>query len=62
MPRSPRCAAATPKQLGKVLVNDLQPAAVRLRPLLRRVLETGLELGAVGAVVSGSGRLRFSGA
>jgi 4-diphosphocytidyl-2-C-methyl-D-erythritol kinase len=43
------------EQLGGALVNDLQPAALRLRPSLRRVLETGLELGAVGAVVSGSG-------
>ncbi|WP_242605558.1 4-(cytidine 5'-diphospho)-2-C-methyl-D-erythritol kinase [Frankia sp. Cppng1_Ct_nod] len=44
-----------PIELGKALVNDLQPAALRLRPALRRVLETGMELGAVGAVVSGSG-------
>jgi 4-diphosphocytidyl-2-C-methyl-D-erythritol kinase len=44
-----------PVQLGAALVNDLQPAALRLRPALRRVLETGRELGAVGAVVSGSG-------
>ena len=44
-----------PAQLGEALVNDLQPAALRLRPALRRVLETGRELGAVGAIVSGSG-------
>ena len=44
-----------PHQLGAALVNDLQPAALDLQPRLRRVLETGLELGAVGAVVSGSG-------
>ncbi|CAJ64899.1 MULTISPECIES: 4-(cytidine 5'-diphospho)-2-C-methyl-D-erythritol kinase [Frankia] len=44
-----------PAQLGAALVNDLQPAALRLRPALRRVLETGRELGAVGAIVSGSG-------
>ncbi|WP_374582561.1 4-(cytidine 5'-diphospho)-2-C-methyl-D-erythritol kinase [Frankia sp. CiP3] len=44
-----------PVELGKALVNDLQPAALRLRPSLRRVLETGTELGAVGAIVSGSG-------
>ncbi len=44
-----------PVQLGAALVNDLQPAALRLRPALRRVLETGRELGAVGAIVSGSG-------
>jgi 4-diphosphocytidyl-2-C-methyl-D-erythritol kinase len=44
-----------PYELGAALVNDLQPAALTLRPVLRRVLDTGLELGAVGAVVSGSG-------
>ena len=44
-----------PFELGAALVNDLQPAALALRPALRRVLEAGLELGAVGAVVSGSG-------
>jgi 4-diphosphocytidyl-2-C-methyl-D-erythritol kinase len=44
-----------PIQLGAALVNDLQPAALRLRPALRRVLESGQELGAVGALVSGSG-------
>ena len=42
-------------ELGAALVNDLQPAALALRPALRRVLDAGLELGAVGAVVSGSG-------
>ncbi|HET7529990.1 MAG TPA: 4-(cytidine 5'-diphospho)-2-C-methyl-D-erythritol kinase [Mycobacteriales bacterium] len=41
--------------LGRALTNDLQPAALRLRPQLRRVLETGHELGAAGVVVSGSG-------
>jgi 4-diphosphocytidyl-2-C-methyl-D-erythritol kinase len=44
-----------PHQLGAALVNDLQPAALALQPALRQVLETGLEYGAVGAVVSGSG-------
>jgi 4-diphosphocytidyl-2-C-methyl-D-erythritol kinase len=41
--------------LGKSLANDLQPAALSLRPGLTRVLEAGRELGAVGGVVSGSG-------
>jgi 4-diphosphocytidyl-2-C-methyl-D-erythritol kinase len=44
-----------PHQLGATLSNDLQPAALRLRPALRRVLSAGRELGAVGGVVSGSG-------
>jgi len=34
--------------LGRALTNDLQPAALRLRPQLRRVLEAGHELGAQG--------------
>lgn len=41
--------------LGRALANDLQPAALRLRPALARVLDAGRELGAVGCVVSGSG-------
>lgn len=41
--------------LGPVLVNDLQPAALSLAPGLRRVLDTGTELGALGSVVCGSG-------
>ena len=41
--------------LGRALGNDLQAAALALRPALRRVLETGRDLGALGAVVSGSG-------
>ncbi|MDX6221968.1 MAG: 4-diphosphocytidyl-2-C-methyl-D-erythritol kinase [Frankiales bacterium] len=43
------------KALGAALVNDLQVAAIRLRPGLRRTLEAGRELGALGSVVSGSG-------
>lgn len=41
--------------LGTVLANDLQPAALRLRPQLRQVLDAGRELGAAGTMVSGSG-------
>jgi 4-diphosphocytidyl-2-C-methyl-D-erythritol kinase len=41
--------------LGSVLYNDLQRAAVSLRPQLGRVLDYGLEYGALGAIVSGSG-------
>ncbi|WP_375431452.1 4-(cytidine 5'-diphospho)-2-C-methyl-D-erythritol kinase [uncultured Friedmanniella sp.] len=44
-----------PRALGAALVNDLQPAALDLRPQLRQVLEAGLEYGAVGALISGSG-------
>ena len=35
--------------------NDLQPAALSLRPALNEVLVYGRESGALGAVVSGSG-------
>jgi 4-diphosphocytidyl-2-C-methyl-D-erythritol kinase len=41
--------------LGQALANDLEPPALRLRPALGRVLAAGRELGALGAVVSGSG-------
>jgi len=41
--------------LGAALANDLQPAALSLRPSLRRTLQAGREGGALGALVSGSG-------
>ncbi|MGN6087998.1 MAG: 4-(cytidine 5'-diphospho)-2-C-methyl-D-erythritol kinase [Actinomycetales bacterium] len=41
--------------LGAALANDLQDAACSLRPELRQALEIGLDYGALGAVVSGSG-------
>ena len=41
--------------VGRELYNDLQPAATRLRPALTRTLELGEELGALGALVAGSG-------
>jgi 4-diphosphocytidyl-2-C-methyl-D-erythritol kinase len=41
--------------LGKALSNDLQAAAIALRPSLAQVLETGDDLGALGGIVSGSG-------
>ena len=44
-----------PEALGRALHNDLQPPALALRPALRRLLDTGDELGALGGVVSGSG-------
>lgn len=48
-------AAGDEVALGRTLHNDLQPAAISLRPTLRRTLAAGRELGAIGAVVSGSG-------
>ena len=44
-----------PAKLGPLLSNDLEPAAISLRPGLRRALAAGQELGALGAMVSGSG-------
>jgi 4-diphosphocytidyl-2-C-methyl-D-erythritol kinase len=44
-----------PAELGPLLSNDLQAAAISLRPELRRTLAAGRELGALGAIVSGSG-------
>jgi len=41
--------------LGRTLVNDLEPAALALRPELGQVLEAGRDLGAVASIVSGSG-------
>jgi 4-diphosphocytidyl-2-C-methyl-D-erythritol kinase len=42
-------------RVGQRLSNDLQPAAVSLFPALRKTLTAGLELGALGALVAGSG-------
>jgi 4-diphosphocytidyl-2-C-methyl-D-erythritol kinase len=47
--------AADVVALGRSLRNDLQPAALQLRPQLGRVLDVGRELGAAGGIVSGSG-------
>jgi 4-diphosphocytidyl-2-C-methyl-D-erythritol kinase len=41
--------------VGRTLSNDLQPAALSLFPGLRKTLAAGLELGALGALVAGSG-------
>ncbi|MFH8615177.1 4-(cytidine 5'-diphospho)-2-C-methyl-D-erythritol kinase [Streptomyces sp. NPDC017979] len=47
--------AGDPVALAASLSNDLQAAAVSLRPSLREVLAAGLAAGALGALVSGSG-------
>ncbi|HEX4817048.1 MAG TPA: 4-(cytidine 5'-diphospho)-2-C-methyl-D-erythritol kinase [Nonomuraea sp.] len=41
--------------LGSHLSNDLQPAALNLRPELAPTLEAGRQHGALGAIISGSG-------
>ncbi|MEY4009224.1 MAG: hypothetical protein RL232_751 [Actinomycetota bacterium] len=47
--------AGDAKALGKALTNELQPAACSLRPALRLVLDVGVDYGALGGIVSGSG-------
>lgn len=47
--------AGDAKALGKALTNELQPAACSLRPALRLVLDIGVDYGALGGIVSGSG-------
>lgn len=42
-------------EVADALHNDLQDAAISLQPVLAEVLEAGLELGARGGLVSGSG-------
>jgi 4-diphosphocytidyl-2-C-methyl-D-erythritol kinase len=48
-------AAGDPATLAGALLNDLQAPAIRLRPALGDVLAEGRALGALGALVSGSG-------
>jgi len=47
--------AGDARVLGKSFSNDLQSAACSLRPALRLVLAVGIDYGALGAIVSGSG-------
>lgn len=44
-----------PAELGRLLHNDLQQAAISLLPELDLLLESGIDYGALGAMVSGSG-------
>lgn len=48
-----------PVALGKAMANDLQRAAVSLRPQLTMTLDVGEEYGALAALVSGSGPTCF---
>jgi 4-diphosphocytidyl-2-C-methyl-D-erythritol kinase len=48
-------ASGDPAQLAPLLGNDLQPAALSLKPALRRTLRAGQEAGALAGIVSGSG-------
>jgi len=51
--------AGDPGRLGQALDNDLQAAAISMFPALRKTLAAGRELGALGALVSGSGPTCF---
>jgi 4-diphosphocytidyl-2-C-methyl-D-erythritol kinase len=48
-----------PAALGAALSNDLQEPALTLFPELRKTLDAGLEAGALGALLSGSGPTCF---
>jgi len=48
-------SAGDPHALAPLLGNDLQPAALSLKPDLRRTLRAGVEAGALAGIVSGSG-------
>ena len=48
-------SAGDSNKLGKALSNDLQAAACSLKPALRLILDVGLDYGALGGIVSGSG-------
>ncbi|MFI5620714.1 4-(cytidine 5'-diphospho)-2-C-methyl-D-erythritol kinase [Streptomyces sp. NPDC051567] len=48
-------ASGDPDRLAGALANDLQPAALSLRPHLARTLAAGTGAGALAALVSGSG-------
>ncbi|MGP3686603.1 4-(cytidine 5'-diphospho)-2-C-methyl-D-erythritol kinase [Streptomyces sp. IBSNAI002] len=48
-------ASGDPDALAPVLANDLQRAALSLRPALARTLAAGAEAGALASLVSGSG-------
>jgi 4-diphosphocytidyl-2-C-methyl-D-erythritol kinase len=48
-------SSGDPRQLALLLGNDLQAAAVSLRPALRRTLRAGVAAGALAGLVSGSG-------
>lgn len=51
--------SGSPELLGAALSNDLQVPAVSMFPGLRQTLAAGIELGALGALVSGSGPTCF---
>ena len=55
LPVTAALAAGDQVALGDALINDLEPAALALRPELRKTLSAGRDAGALGGLVSGSG-------
>ncbi|MGV3153935.1 MULTISPECIES: 4-(cytidine 5'-diphospho)-2-C-methyl-D-erythritol kinase [unclassified Corynebacterium] len=54
-PVSQALLRGTPEALAEALANDLQPAALSLRPDLRQTLRVGKSAGGLAGIVSGSG-------
>ena len=54
-----RLSTSSPEELSRSLQNDLQPAALSLRPDLQDRLDALVAAGALGAAVSGSGPTCF---
>ena len=48
-------ASGDPVRVAALLHNDMQPAALSMRPALRRTLRAGVDAGALAGIVSGSG-------
>jgi 4-diphosphocytidyl-2-C-methyl-D-erythritol kinase len=48
-------ASGDPQRVATLLHNDMQPAALSMRPSLRRTLRAGVDAGALSGIVSGSG-------
>lgn len=48
-------ASGDPRRVADLLHNDMQPAALSMRPALRRTLRAGVDAGALAGIISGSG-------
>ena len=57
--REAAAGGASPLQYGQLLVNDLEPAAIALRPQIGETLEALRSAGAERALISGSGPSAF---
>jgi 4-diphosphocytidyl-2-C-methyl-D-erythritol kinase len=57
--REAAAAGTSPLEYGELLVNDLQPAAISLRPKIEESLEALRDAGCARALISGSGPTSF---